>query len=106
VTRQLTPEEIEGEYEQNTAKVIIECLSAEAANPEQVPAVLVPQHGPFVWGVSPTAALENTIALEEIARTAFYTLRLAPQVRSLPEALLDKHFTRKHATDAYYGQEG
>ena len=105
LTRQLKPEEIASDYEHNTGKVIIEYLSAEEANPEQVPAVLVPQHGPFVWGNSPVAALENAIALEEIARMALYAVLLNPQAQQLPQALLDKHFNRKHGSNAYYGQE-
>ena len=105
LTRQLKPEEIASTYEHNTGKVIIEYLSAEEGNPEQVPAVLVPQHGPFVWGKTPAAALENALALEEVARTTLYTVLLDPQVQPLPKALLDKHFSRKHGLNAYYGQE-
>ena len=105
VTRQLTPEEIKNEYEHNTGKVITEHLSAEENHPEQIPAVLVPQHGPFVWGKTPAAALENAIALEEVARTALYTFLLNSHAEQLPRALLDKHFSRKHGSNAYYGQE-
>ena len=105
LTRQLKPEEIASDYEHNTGKVIIEYLSAEEANPEQVPAALVPQHGPFVWGKSPAAALENAIALEEVARTALHTFLLNPQAQQIPQALLDKHFDRKHGSNSYYGQE-
>ncbi len=105
VSRQLRPEEIKKDYEHNTGKVIIEYLSAQAGNPEQVPAMLVPQHGPFVWGKTPAAALENAIALEEVARTALYTFTLNSQAEELSTALLDKHFSRKHGSNAYYGQE-
>ena len=105
VTRQLTPEEIANDYERNTGKVIIEYLSTEEGNPGQVPAALVPQHGPFVWGNTPAAALENAIALEEVARTAFYTFGLNLNAEQLPTELLDKHFNRKHGGNAYYGQE-
>lgn len=105
LSRQLEPEEIASDYEHNTGKVIIEYLSAEEGNPEQVPAVLVPQHGPFVWGKTPADALENAIALEEVARTALHTFLLNPQAQQLPQALLDKHFNRKHGSNSYYGQE-
>ncbi len=105
LTRQLKPEEITSNYERNTGKVIIEYLSAEEGNPEQIPAVLVPQHGPFVWGKSPAAALENAIALEEGARTALDTFLLNSHAEQLPTILLNKHFTRKHGCNAYYGQE-
>ena len=104
VTRQLTAEEIKSNYEQNTGKVIRDLL-AEDGHPEQIPAALVPQHGPFVWGRTPAAALENAIALEEVARTALYTCLLNSNPEPLSKALLDKHFNRKHGSDAYYGQE-
>ena len=104
VTRQLTAEEIKSNYEQNTGKVIRDLL-AKDDHPEQIPAALVPQHGPFVWGRTPAAALENAIALEEVARTALYTCLLNSNPEPLSKALLDKHFNRKHGSDAYYGQE-
>jgi len=105
ITRQLAPEEIAKDYEHNTGKVIIEYLSAAAGNPQQIPAILVPNHGPFVWGNTPAAALENAIALEQVARTALYAFALDPNAEQLPTNLLDKHFNRKHGHDAYYGQE-
>jgi L-ribulose-5-phosphate 4-epimerase len=67
--------------------------------------VLVPQHGPFVWGKTPAAALDNAVALEEIARMAMYAVLLNPQAQELGQTLLDKHFTRKHGSKAYYGQK-
>ncbi len=100
-TRLLTDKEIEYNYEINTGKVIIETMAA--VNPLTVPSVLVNSHGPFCWGKSAADAVYNAIALEEIARMAFYTVLLG---RSEPvnKALLDKHFNRKHGKDAYYGQ--
>lgn len=105
LTRQLTSEEIKSNYEHNTGKVIIEYLSGQAGNPQEISAVLVPQHGPFVWGKTTAAALENAVALEAIAQMAMYAAMLNPQAPELPQALLDKHFTRKHGSNAYYGQE-
>lgn len=70
---------------------------------DHVPAILVPHHGPFVWGDTPAAAVENTVTLEEIARMALYTMSLNPRV-VMPENLLEKHFLRKHGPRAYYGQ--
>ena len=100
-TRLLTDKEIEKDYEKNTGKVIVETLAS--VNPLTVPSVLVNSHGPFCWGKDADDAVYNAIALEEIARMAFYTLLLG---RSEPadKTLLDKHFNRKHGKDAYYGQ--
>lgn len=100
-TRLLTDKEIESNYEINTGKVIVETLAA--VNPLTVPSVLVNSHGPFCWGKSAADAVYNAVALEEIARMAFYTVLLG---RSEPvnKALLNKHFNRKHGKDAYYGQ--
>jgi len=100
-TRLLTDKEIGSNYEINTGKVIVETLAA--VNPLTIPSVLVNSHGPFCWGKSAAEAVYNAVALEEIARMAFYTVLLG---RSEPvnKALLDKHFNRKHGKDAYYGQ--
>ena len=105
LTRKLRSEDISSNYEYNTGKVIIEYLSGQQGNLEQISAVLVPQHGPFVWGKTPESALENAVALEEIARMAMYAVLLNPQAQELGQALLDKHFTRKHGSKAYYGQK-
>ena len=100
-TRLLTDEEIATDYEINTGKVIVETLAS--LNPLTVPSVLVNSHGPFCWSKDAEDAVHNAVALEEIARMAFYTVLLG---RSEPvnKALLDKHFNRKHGKDAYYGQ--
>ncbi len=100
-TRLLNDSEITEDYELNTGKVIIETMASK--DPLAVPSVLVNSHGPFCWGKDPEAAVYNAIALEEIARLAFYTVLLG---RSEPvdKALLDKHFNRKHGKKAYYGQ--
>jgi L-ribulose-5-phosphate 4-epimerase len=100
-TRLLTDKEIEHDYEINTGKVIVETLSA--VNPLTVPSVLVNSHGPFCWGSGADNAVYNAIALEEIARMAFYTVLLGRN-EPVNKTLLDKHFNRKHGKDAYYGQ--
>jgi L-ribulose-5-phosphate 4-epimerase len=104
LTRQLTPEEIEQDYEGNTGDVIVERFTTQGLNPLEVPGVLLPSHGPFAWGDSAIAALKNAIILEEVARIAFHTLLLEPSIGELPDALLKKHYMRKHGPDAYYGQ--
>jgi L-ribulose-5-phosphate 4-epimerase len=106
LTRHLTPEEIKDEYERNTGKVIIEHFSEEDLCPDEVPGVLVPNHGVFSWGDSTMAALQASIVLEEVAKMGLYTILLDPQAGSIPQVLLDKHFFRKHGSGAYYGQKG
>jgi len=104
VTRPMTPEEIAGEYEKETGKVIIERFAG--IDPEYVPGVLVNSHGPFTWGKSPDEAVYNAVVLEEVAMMAWHTEAL-PGGRTVPmqRELLDKHFLRKHGPNAYYGQK-
>ncbi len=101
-TRLLTDSEIKDDYEINTGKVIVETLGT--VNPLTVPSVLVNSHGPFCWGKDADNAVYNAVALEEIARMAFYTVQLG-RTEAVNKTLLDKHFNRKHGKDAYYGQE-
>jgi len=102
VTRAMTPEEIQGEYEWNTGGVIAECLQGH--DPLHHRAVLVRGHGPFAWGTSGPEAVEVAHALEIVSEMALKTLQLNPECGALPPALLDKHFFRKHGPTAYYGQ--
>jgi L-ribulose-5-phosphate 4-epimerase len=74
-------------------------------DPLSVPGVLVAGHGPFTWGASPLEAVRNAARLEYIARLASETMRIDPEAKSIPDALLEKHFHRKHGPGAYYGQE-
>jgi L-ribulose-5-phosphate 4-epimerase len=101
-TRSLTENEIETDYETNTGKVIVETLGS--VNPLTIPSVLVKSHGPFSWGTDAADAVYNAVALEEIARMAFYTILLGEN-EPINKSLLDKHFKRKHGKDAYYGQK-
>jgi len=101
-TRKLTDDEIKNDYEMNTGKVILERLGN--SDPLTVPSALVNCHGPFCWGLDAEEAVYNAIALEEIARIAFYTVLLGHNV-PIEQNLLDKHFLRKHGKNAYYGQE-
>ena len=102
-TRKLTPQEIFGEYEKETGKVIVERFKGK--NPNDIPAVLVNSHGPFSWGSSAEKSVENAITLEEVCMMAFNTLTLNPDAKTQQE-LLDKHYFRKHGKNAYYGQKG
>jgi L-ribulose-5-phosphate 4-epimerase len=100
-TRLLTKKEIEMDYEINTGRIIVEILGG--ADPLTVPSVLVNGHGPFCWGRDADNAVYNAVALEEIAKMAFYTVLLG-KTEPISQFLLDKHFKRKHGKDAYYGQ--
>jgi len=106
LTRPLVPGEIRDEYEQNTGRIIVERFAELGLDPVEMPGVLVRNHGPFVWGDNIESALNNAVALEEVARMAALTVQLNPQVSPCPDALLEKHFLRKHSPDAYYGQQG
>jgi L-ribulose-5-phosphate 4-epimerase len=99
----MTPEEVGGEYEWETGKVIVERFAG--MNPLDVPAVLVRNHGPFAWGPSGAKAVETAQALEIVADMAIKTLAINPSAPPAPGHLLDKHFFRKHGPGAYYGQE-
>jgi L-ribulose-5-phosphate 4-epimerase len=101
-TRLLTRIETEADYEINTGKIIIESLTT--TDPMTVPSVLVNGHGPFCWGSDADAAVYNAVALEEIAKMAFYTVLLG-KTEPISQFLLDKHFKRKHGNNAYYGQD-
>ena len=102
-TRELTPAEVAEDYELNTGRVIEERfhdLDAEA-----FPGVLVAGHGPFTWGPTPRKAVENAVALEQIAAMALDTLRIDPDAEPAPSYVLDKHYFRQHGPGAYYGQK-
>lgn len=103
LTRMITQEEVEADYEGNTGKVIVERF--ERIDPQEMPAVLVAAHGAFAWGSSPERAVINSLALEKTAKMAWGTLSLAPEVPPFPEYLLRKHYQRKHGPQAYYGQK-
>ncbi len=103
VTRPLTREEVETEYEANTGRVIVERFARLSA--AEMPAVLVAGHGPFTWGASAADAAQNAVALEAVAQMAAGTMALCNDLPPLESYVLDKHFQRKHGPDAYYGQK-
>lgn len=102
-TRAMTPDEIKGEYEKETGAVIIETFNG--IDPLTVPAVLVKSHGPFTWGKTAAEAVHNAVVLEEAAFMNYHAMNINPQIRSMQQELLDKHYLRKHGKNAYYGQQ-
>ncbi len=102
-TRQLTTEEVENDYERNTGSVIVERFIK--LDPVAIPGVLVAGHAPFVWGPNPEKAVENSVALEQIAQMAILTRILSPDQEAIPQYVNDKHYFRKHGATAYYGQK-
>lgn len=102
VTDSMTDEEVAGPYEENTGMVIVRRFGG--TDPMQIPAVLVANHGPFTWGPSPEKAVENAVVLEQVAKMAFGTIQVNPQQQAISQALLDRHYLRKHGKGAYYGQ--
>jgi L-ribulose-5-phosphate 4-epimerase len=101
LTRPLTPEEVDRDYEGETGTVLIEAVGDRI---DEVPAALVRGHGPFCWAADPAAAVQVAVTLEEVARLALLTTVLEPSCGELDAVLRDKHFRRKHGADAYYGQ--
>ena len=101
-TRRMTKIEIEGEYEKETGLLIKETFQGK--DPDAIPAVLVHSHGPFAWGKDPIDAFHTAVVVEEVAFMNFHTLMLEPGIPPMQQELLDKHFLRKHGTNAYYGQ--
>ena len=95
----MTTEEINGEYEKETGKVIVEEFAKRSLDPLAVAGVTVRNHGPFAWGKDEKSAVYNA------ARMARYTEAINPTVAEVPQELKDKHYLRKHGKNAYYGQK-
>ena len=102
-TRPMTDEEIGGEYEKETGKVIVETFRDR--DPAAIPGVIVFSHGPFAWGKDPAEAVHNAVVMEEVAFMDWHAMMLNPARGPMQQALLDKHYLRKHGKNAYYGQK-
>lgn len=96
---------IEGDYEHNTGIQITSCFSERNISYEEVPMVLIGNHGPFTWGKTAAKAVYHSKVLEELAKMAAITLQINPDAQRIKDALIKKHFERKHGKDAYYGQK-
>jgi L-ribulose-5-phosphate 4-epimerase len=102
VARTLSAEEVSDDYEGRTGALLVETVSELGA--VEVPCVLVRGHGPFCWGPTPMAAVQNAVTLEKVAELAALTVALNPAASEIPDSIRDKHFERKHGAQAYYGQ--
>jgi len=102
-TRPLTRKEAENNYEENTGLVISERFTD--LDYQQMPAVLVAQHGPFTWGKNGAEAVHHSAVLEAVAEMALKSIQLGWHENKLPNYILEKHYFRKHGKNAYYGQK-
>ena len=100
-TRDMTRQEIEGEYELETGNVIVECFNG--LNPDFIPGVLVKNHGPFAWGKDARDAVHNAVVMEQVAKMSYLAYEINPDL-TMNEQLIKKHFYRKHGPGTYYGQ--
>jgi len=109
VTAPLTDEAIQGRYVHETGLAIVARFrgvdGGKPIDPLAVPACLVAGHAPFTWGKDPHDAAHNAVVLEAVARMAFRTLLLKPNAPEVSQALLDRHYFRKHGASATYGQK-
>lgn len=101
-TRKMTPQEIAGEYEKETGRVIIETFAGKS--PADIPGVTVHSHGPFAWGKDAMDAVHNAVVMEEVAFMDWHAMMINPAAGRMQQELLDKHYLRKHGKNAYYGQ--
>lgn len=109
-TRDMKKSEVFGEYEKETGNVIVERF--KGMNPDDTPAVLVRNHGPFTWGTDADNAVHNAVVLEQVAKMGFVsmtlnltTLDIVNHKPSMNKLLIEKHYSRKHGPNAYYGQK-
>lgn len=96
-------EMILGDYEHETGHQILNCLRERDLNPKDLEMILVGNHAPFTWGKTSEKAVYNAAVLEELARMAYLTLQINPSAPTLKDALIRKHYERKHGPHAYYG---
>ncbi|MED3981080.1 L-ribulose-5-phosphate 4-epimerase [Priestia megaterium] len=102
--RFLTEKEVNDGYEVETGKVIIETFEERGLDVLAVPGILLQGHGPFTWGKDAKSAVMNSVVLDEVAKMNFFTQKLNALAEGLPQRILDKHYSRKHGKNAYYGQ--
>ncbi len=103
-TDDMTENEVKGDYELETGNAIVRRLKDGNVNPIHTPGILVKNHGPFSWGKSPDNAVYNAVVMEQVAKMAFVSFCINPYTTMNP-LLIEKHFSRKHGPNAYYGQK-
>jgi L-ribulose-5-phosphate 4-epimerase len=103
-TDDMTAAQVQGDYELETGNVIVDRFIREHINPVHTPGVLVKNHGPFSWGKNPDEAVHNAVVMEQVAKMAFVAYSVNPGLTMNP-LLVEKHFSRKHGPNAYYGQK-
>lgn len=97
-------EYIKGNYEHYTGHQIMDCLNERGMDYREIEMILVGSHAPFTWGKNAAKAVHNSAVLEQCAQMAYLATQINPQVPRLKDALIKKHFERKHGPDSYYGQ--
>ena len=103
-TGDMTEKEIKGDYELETGNVIVKRLNQGNINPMHTPGALVKNHGPFAWGKNPDNTVYNAVVMEQVAKMAYLSFAINPET-SMSPLLVEKHFSRKHGPNAYYGQK-
>lgn len=101
-TNDMTEQEIKGAYERETGNMIVKRF--EGLDAAHTPGVLVKNHGPFSWGKDAHDAVHNAVVLEQVAKMAYIAYNINPNLTMNPW-LIEKHFSRKHGSGAYYGQK-
>lgn len=100
----MSDEMIQGNYEHETGFQIMNCFATKGLSYEEVEMVLVGNHAPFTWGKNAAKAVHNSAVLEQVAQMALLTEQINPKAPRLKDALIRKHYERKHGPDSYYGQ--
>lgn len=90
-TKPLNAQQMEGNIETETGKIIVETFSAGGQDPMRIPGVLVYGHGPFCWGKEVHNAFDHTVVMEKVARMAYRTRQLNP-VSPVEKKFLDRYF--------------
>src|SRR3982751_5176156 len=97
-------EMIKGDYEYETGFQIINCFNERGLSYEEVEMILVGNHAPFTWGATPAKAVYYSAVLEQVAKMSYLTESINANALRLKDALIKKHYERKHGPDSYYGQ--
>lgn len=101
-TAVMSDAQIERDYEEETGVQITDCFKDR--NPVETPMVIIAGHAPFTWGKNAAQSVYHAVVLEEMAKMAYLTRTLKPDVQPLKQGIMDKHYLRKHGKNAYYGQ--